>query len=335
MVPNHIKFDKEYLNELTNRPESGVLKRECKYHIALHPAQLNNFSESIKSELGRKIGRYEQLFNGILLGFENLKLLSSLGAIGPDNCYIHIDIQGWFFVFQPQIGLKMTGTVTRTTKNHIGCLVYNTFNISLPKPPIGEDEDWIGNGVCVNAEVEFIIDFVDLLAQLPHIRGDLIAVLKESGPCEFDGSPTKVKHKNNKITFSIDEGEVEDSQSVTTKKKKHKVKDESNFSNELLHIKSSSVHEENFDENSTHKKATKKSMKKKKHKEKYLDVSLDSLNLDSLFSNSQDFNASENINTADVKQSKKRRKSVSISKEPFSQEIKLELDSELDELIGN
>lgn len=57
---NQIKFDKDYLDELTSEPNSGVFKQECKYHIALHPAQFNDFGQSIKDELGKKIAKYDE-----------------------------------------------------------------------------------------------------------------------------------------------------------------------------------------------------------------------------------------------------------------------------------
>lgn len=56
---NYHKFDRNYLNELVTRPGSGVVKEEFDYHLALHPAQLNNFAQSVQDELRKKIARYD------------------------------------------------------------------------------------------------------------------------------------------------------------------------------------------------------------------------------------------------------------------------------------
>lgn len=56
---SHHEFDRNYLNELVTRPGSGVFKEEFDYHLALHPAQLNNFALSVKGELSKKIARYD------------------------------------------------------------------------------------------------------------------------------------------------------------------------------------------------------------------------------------------------------------------------------------
>lgn len=56
---NYHEFDRNYLNELVTRPGSGVFKEEFDYHLALHPAQLNDIAHSIKGELNKKIARYD------------------------------------------------------------------------------------------------------------------------------------------------------------------------------------------------------------------------------------------------------------------------------------
>lgn len=110
-----------------------------------------------------------------MLGFTDIRLQSELGVIGMDNCHIHIDIVANFFIFRPEIGMILKGTVTRTTEDHVGCLVYHTFNISLPKPQGDEvDGDWLGTNVSVKSEVEFKITYADLNTRIPYIRGELL-----------------------------------------------------------------------------------------------------------------------------------------------------------------
>lgn len=256
----HLKFDKDYLNELTTVPDSGVFKRNCKYHIALHPAQFNDFGQSIKDELGRKIGKYDDIFQGIMLGYENVKLQSDLGVIGLENCYVHIDVHADFFVFKPEIDKVLKGIVTRTTRDHVGCLVYSTFNISLPKLEHENNDNWIGNKVTVNSEVEFKIIFVDLSARLPYIRGQLLSVVK------LHENAKKAKKLNKQIKFEEDENfdEIEEEEVKPKKSKKKHTKFDNQDEVENMDIK------EEFDEIEEQIEPVKKSKKhKKKHKKEH------------------------------------------------------------------
>merc|ERR1719187_2740335 len=48
-----------------------------------------------------------------------------------DSPYIHVDVDGWVFLFNPEVGSKILGKVIKKTAGHIGCLVHETFNVSL------------------------------------------------------------------------------------------------------------------------------------------------------------------------------------------------------------
>ncbi|XP_066250920.1 DNA-directed RNA polymerase I subunit RPA43 [Euwallacea similis] len=293
---SQFKFDKEYLNDLLTRPNSGVFKKETHQHLALHPAQLKDFRQSIKEQMCNKIGYYDHLLKGIILGFENVKILSEFGVIGMDNCYIHLDVWASFFVFQSEIGMTLKGVVTRVTNNYIGCLVYNTFNISLPKPADNEGE-WLGGNVGSGTEVEIQITYVELASSrgLPYIRGEILSILSENTDIAEVSTTLKNKHKR------FEEEEEEEVSSVSQKKSKNKQKhhendvdlsefetkkrarkrknseafkyekEELNLSNGSLHIKS----EEDSQEPSqifVKEESPKKIKKKSKHNRKEADV---------------------------------------------------------------
>lgn len=102
-----------------------------------------------------------------------MKLLQDGGAIHNDSCYIHFDIQVDFFVFKPEIGKIMHGIVNRKSKDHLGVLVYEAFNVSIPT--YNEDDDsTVGTGVNIGDEVTFQILLIDMSSFLPYIRGKLM-----------------------------------------------------------------------------------------------------------------------------------------------------------------
>lgn len=109
---------------------------------------------------------------GILLGYDNIVLDSNDGYINDDSCFMHINIEGNFYVFKPEIGQLLKGVVNKKSKSHVGCLVYQLFNVSLPSPE--EDEEWLGDNVSVGQEIVFRIVDTNLNRKLPYIQGDIV-----------------------------------------------------------------------------------------------------------------------------------------------------------------
>lgn len=109
---------------------------------------------------------------GILLGYQNIKLLNDKGTIHDDSSGIHVDLEGDFFVFKPSVGKEMQGVVNRKGEDFLGVLVYQTFNVSIPKPQ--NEDKWLGQDIQIGNEVLFKIQHVDTSFHLPFIRGDLM-----------------------------------------------------------------------------------------------------------------------------------------------------------------
>lgn len=109
---------------------------------------------------------------GILLGYDNIVLLSSDGFINYDNCFMHINVEGDFYIFKPEIGRLLKGIVNKKSKSHLGCLVYRLFNASIPCPE--DDEEWLGDSVSVNQEILFKIVETNLNRKLPYIKGEIV-----------------------------------------------------------------------------------------------------------------------------------------------------------------
>lgn len=100
-------------------------------------------------------------------------MLSQLGTISYDSFFIHIDIVASFYLFKPEVGKVLHGIVNKKSEDHVGCLVHNTFNVSLPKPE--DDEEW--SKVELKSEILFHITCIDLNGRLPYIRAELVYVL--------------------------------------------------------------------------------------------------------------------------------------------------------------
>lgn len=48
---------------------------------------------------------------GFLLAYKNPKLLTPLGEILYDTCFIHVDIEADFYIFRPEVGCSLKGKI--------------------------------------------------------------------------------------------------------------------------------------------------------------------------------------------------------------------------------
>lgn len=108
-------------------------------------------------------------FDGILLSFKNIKVLESYAPIYDDSCFVHVNIEADFYIFKPELNKTLNGIVVKRFKDiYLGCLLYQIFNVALPKDE-GND-NWIGSKVQIGDEISFKITYLNLEGHLPHIK---------------------------------------------------------------------------------------------------------------------------------------------------------------------
>jgi len=119
------------LTSLATVTNSAVSQIRTSVHIAISPTFLNNLKTGVESQLAPHVNRYFPPLKAILLGYDQLKLTSRTGALLYDNPAVHVDVEGTFFIFSPEVGDKLPGIVNKKCSGHLGCLVHKTFNVSL------------------------------------------------------------------------------------------------------------------------------------------------------------------------------------------------------------
>ena len=120
------------LEELSRDPETGVRREKTRLHLALSPGALGGgLRQGLECVMMENLNRYDPQVGAILLGWDKLKLKTRRGDIVGDSPYIHVDVEGWTFLFSPEVGAKIVGKVIKKISGHLGCLVYETFNVSL------------------------------------------------------------------------------------------------------------------------------------------------------------------------------------------------------------
>lgn len=119
------------LQSLAGDPHSCVARSTAKIHLGLSPGTLARLKEGLESQLLPQLNRYYPALGAILLGWEQLRCCHTTGLLIADSPAVHVDVSGTFYTFSPRVGSVVPGLVNKKSEKHIGCLVHDTFNISL------------------------------------------------------------------------------------------------------------------------------------------------------------------------------------------------------------
>jgi len=161
------------LKQLTTTKYSGVKSVKKQIHLALEPRFLDNIKFGILKHLNNHLHEYFPEVSGVLLGYEDVKLKKSTGALYTDQPHIHVDIQAIFFVFCPSPGSYLLGTVNKKSAGHVGVLVHDTINASILKTDSDSMKSWAGAKVSVGKTVKFKVLSVSYSKNRLVLLGDL------------------------------------------------------------------------------------------------------------------------------------------------------------------
>ncbi|XP_017889559.1 uncharacterized protein LOC108630656 [Ceratina calcarata] len=159
------------LTGLLEDEDSRVYFEKFRKHIGLHPFHMTNLNAALNEILSSNLNSYDHDIQGFLLAYKNPKLLTPLGDVFYDTCFIHVDIEADFYVFRPEVGCTLRGIVNKKGLDHIGLLVHKAFNVSIPK--LDDEENWPGDNVEIGQEVRCVVKLLDFTSKLPFIRGVL------------------------------------------------------------------------------------------------------------------------------------------------------------------
>ncbi|KAI5807616.1 hypothetical protein DFH27DRAFT_547026 [Peziza echinospora] len=85
---------------------------------------------------------YYPPLKGIILSYQNLRFLERGAALTADTPFAHTWVSVDFLLYQPKRGATLEGCVNLQSQSHIGLLVLNTFNASVPREKIPKGWRW-------------------------------------------------------------------------------------------------------------------------------------------------------------------------------------------------
>ncbi|KAM6449660.1 DNA-directed RNA polymerase I subunit RPA43 [Liasis olivaceus] len=164
----------ETARALTENRYSCLVVTSHRRHIALPPRFLNRKRTGICAQLDVELRRYSESFQGVPVAYDDIKITNKLGDIIDDIGAIHLDIEATFVVFQPKPGKKLVGIINKVAPSHIGCLVHECFNASIPKPDHISADEWKNLGFQLGNRLVFkVLHFDSDAAGVFCIRGRL------------------------------------------------------------------------------------------------------------------------------------------------------------------
>ena len=163
----------EELERLSVQPFTCFHKVKRALHVTLHPRYLNNLELGLLDYFNKQINRWHPKLNGILANYGKLKLRSPHGTLLNEEAHIHLDVVSDFWVFRPEIGSILQGTVSKTSQKHVACLVHGVFNVPCYHPNNLGSTPWWGINADIGMVVRFKVIKMDVSQKIPFILGEL------------------------------------------------------------------------------------------------------------------------------------------------------------------
>ncbi|KAI7904285.1 uncharacterized protein BX663DRAFT_432106 [Cokeromyces recurvatus] len=107
-----------------------------KLYLHLAPMWAGKTMEGVIEQLNAFLMKYVPEVDGIVLAHSDIKFVTDKGKIMYESPFSHFFITAKFLIWKPKRGSKLVGRINLQSEDHIGLLIYGTFNASIPKSRI-------------------------------------------------------------------------------------------------------------------------------------------------------------------------------------------------------
>ncbi|KAJ8323845.1 hypothetical protein QVD99_007004 [Batrachochytrium dendrobatidis] len=185
--------------------ESPFVQIQAQVRICISPSFITTPLEGVKNYLNTFIMRYIAELDGVVLAYENVKLVTKNGHIMNESPFIFFNAQAKFTLFSPKVGSILYGVVNKVSPDHIGLLVYGVFNTSIPSSHICNKKfSWDAEGyawkfesaidhstmfIATNSIIKFSVDSLITANKMLAISGSLTSHPTDTGVIDSTGLP--------------------------------------------------------------------------------------------------------------------------------------------------
>ena len=120
-----------------NKNTTGCVTSVVRVSVPVHPSKLANRKKGVREQLDAKTLRHHDGFGGVLVKYEELNIVNEDGMNGgetilPASSYVNVKAMVKATVFAPKMRSYLIGKVNKIGQDHIGLVVGNIFNASIP-----------------------------------------------------------------------------------------------------------------------------------------------------------------------------------------------------------
>jgi len=216
------------LSELEEQVTLGIFYKVENHteHYALHPFWLSQPQEGVMEEIQKTLGKWNSRLGAYVVGFDNARYDSAVGDFNEDHKWIHVNSTVTFYLYKPEVGQALKGTIKRKGHRAAVCILFNLFTATVFASDEMELSYW-NEG----EEIEFQVQSFKTARKGPVLRGRSLTSSSQSGYDyddnadaeanfgeEFEEVPQTLNHgkKRKRTTFEDEE------ETITSPKKKKK-----------------------------------------------------------------------------------------------------------------
>ena len=165
---------------LPEETESSCFRKVMvKEHLSLLPCFIGNLSKGVLGYLSGKVLKYSSHLNGVLLAFSNPTVIQEEGLIFDEQPHIHFDLNYAAYVFRPVVGSVLNGRINKVGSDHVGCLLYDCFNVTV----VCKGRNWHNDaskgfpyGLESGADICFRVISLDVTGDVMSLTGDFFDI---------------------------------------------------------------------------------------------------------------------------------------------------------------
>ena len=118
----------------TDNTTTGFVTSTVSISIPLHPSKMGNRKKGVREQLDAKTLRHHDGFGGVLVKYTDLNMNEEGNGetILPNSAYVEVKATVKATVFAPKVKAVLIGKVNKIGQDHIGLVVGNIFNASIP-----------------------------------------------------------------------------------------------------------------------------------------------------------------------------------------------------------
>jgi DNA-directed RNA polymerase subunit E'/Rpb7 len=166
--------------------ESSCKRQTIRMIFSLCPSDLEDIIREIKRSLRQNLLKYVPGMDGVLLAFDNVRIVPNGGLIAGvilnEQPHIHYLADMDTLIFSPSKDMRLLGTVTECFESHVGILVHNFFNASISSDQLvaagfsyDDQGDWVhedgSTTIAAEEKVKFTVEKVHECAGTISMEG--------------------------------------------------------------------------------------------------------------------------------------------------------------------